>query len=94
MLLFAACVLALAADVHSQTRTPADLILHNGKIVTVDDSFSIAEAIRPRGSAAPFRCAAGSGLLLQADDFLRLSVECLILANDAGGRPGDGVQPF
>ena len=30
-------------------RQPADLLLHNGKIVTVDDAFSIRRAVAVRG---------------------------------------------
>ncbi|MDB5902204.1 MAG: hypothetical protein JWM26_1082 [Betaproteobacteria bacterium] len=41
------CVL-LASAVHAAA-PPADLILHNGRIVTVDERFSIAQAIAIRG---------------------------------------------
>src|SRR5262245_39597627 len=48
-LLLAGSLIGIAADVHSQTAVPQDLILHNGKIVTVDDSFTVAEAIAISG---------------------------------------------
>jgi predicted amidohydrolase YtcJ len=41
-----ACVLFLALSLHA---AEADLILHNGKIVTVDSSFSIQEAVAISG---------------------------------------------
>ena len=41
-------VAALAAMVQAQPQ-PADIILSNGKVVTVDDRFSIASAIAIRG---------------------------------------------
>ncbi len=40
---------ALSAVAALAQTGPADLILHSGKIVTVDPSFSIAEAIAVRG---------------------------------------------
>jgi predicted amidohydrolase YtcJ len=33
----------------ASAQTPADVLLHNGKIVTVDDRFTIAEALAIRG---------------------------------------------
>ena len=45
----ALATLALAAMVGCGVREPVDLLLHNGKIVTVDDDFSIAEAVAIRG---------------------------------------------
>ena len=48
----AATLIALSialAVTASTTAQPPDLILHGGKIVTVDDKFSIAEAIAIRG---------------------------------------------
>jgi len=38
-------LLALLLASGCRSKEPADLILHNGKIVTVDDAFSIHEAI-------------------------------------------------
>lgn len=46
--LFIALSLATVAAT-SATAQPPDLILHHGKIVTVDDKFSIAEAVAIRG---------------------------------------------
>src|SRR3954469_19200331 len=45
-------VLAMPAGMHAQgqpAQTPADTILTNGKIITVDDRFSIQQAIAVRG---------------------------------------------
>jgi predicted amidohydrolase YtcJ len=48
--LFLASLLALAAAVAPQAQQPpADMILTNGKIITVDDRFSIAQAVAVRG---------------------------------------------
>ncbi len=44
----AAAITAAAVFTHAQ-QAPADLILSNGKIITVDDRFSIAQAIAVRG---------------------------------------------
>src|SRR5688572_22451426 len=51
VLLLLALVFAIAGQVHSQTAslTAADVILHNGKVVTIDDAFSIAEAVAISG---------------------------------------------
>src|SRR5579883_136866 len=49
--LLAALVLFLTAPisfVHAQPNTPADLIVHNGKVLTVDAKFSTAEAVAVR----------------------------------------------
>src|SRR5256885_975854 len=46
-ILSALCTLFIAAVPTSAQ--PPDLILHHGKIVTVDEKFSIAEAIAMRG---------------------------------------------
>ena len=40
---------ALAATIGCGAREPVDLLLHSGKIFTVDDDFSIAEAVAVRG---------------------------------------------
>jgi predicted amidohydrolase YtcJ len=45
----AAFALTLAAATPAAAQAPADIILVNGKIVTVDDRFTIAEAIAIRG---------------------------------------------
>jgi predicted amidohydrolase YtcJ len=45
--ILAACVAAAAALAAQQA--PADLVLTNGKIITVDDKFSIAQAVAVRG---------------------------------------------
>lgn len=42
-------LVALSAGVALAQERPADLILHSGKVVTVDPSFSIAEAVAVRG---------------------------------------------
>ena len=47
------------------TPEPADLLLHNGKIVTVDEAFSIQEAIVVRGDRI---VAVGDDSLLNAYD--------------------------
>jgi predicted amidohydrolase YtcJ len=39
----------LPTPAHAQTDTPADLIIHNAKVVTVDAKFTIAEAVAVRG---------------------------------------------
>ena len=44
-----AALLLPAAILHAQQRLPADLILSNGKIITVDDRFTIAQAVAIRG---------------------------------------------
>src|SRR5690242_13001364 len=45
-----ACVLFLAlGSARLAAQQPADTILHNGKVITVDKSFSIADAIAVRG---------------------------------------------
>ncbi|MBC7855042.1 MAG: amidohydrolase, partial [Pirellulaceae bacterium] len=44
-----AILLSFAFSIDQATAQPPDLILHGGKIVTVDDKFSIAEAIAVRG---------------------------------------------
>jgi adenine deaminase len=36
-------------SVYAQQPAPADMILTNGKIITVDDQFSIAQAVAIRG---------------------------------------------
>ena len=41
------CAVGAAVFVHAQQ--PVDLILTNGKIITVDDRFSIAQAVAIRG---------------------------------------------
>ena len=43
--LMAGLGLFAASELYSQTAENADLILHNGKIVTVDDSFRVADAV-------------------------------------------------
>ncbi len=48
-LLIAAFALMLFGATPAAAQTPADIILVNGKIVTVDDRFTIAEAIAIRG---------------------------------------------
>src|SRR5215468_7097066 len=40
---------ALALSKHASAQTPADIVLLNGKIVTVDDRFTIAEALAIKG---------------------------------------------
>src|SRR5688572_5693537 len=45
----AAFALTLAAATPAAAQAPADVVLVNGKIVTVDDRFTIAEAIAIRG---------------------------------------------
>src|SRR6266540_1198525 len=45
----AAAVFALAAATFVHAQAGVDLILTNGKIITVDDRFSIAQAIAIRG---------------------------------------------
>lgn len=48
----ALCVLAAAAGASllvSAQQTPADVVLTNGKIITVDDKFTIAQAVAVRG---------------------------------------------
>ena len=45
----AACLFG-AAFAHAQSPGPApDLVLHGGKVVTVDERFSIAQAVAVRG---------------------------------------------
>ncbi len=44
-----AAVLSLAASLPLFSQEPPDLILHHGKIVTVDRNFTIAEAVAVRG---------------------------------------------
>jgi predicted amidohydrolase YtcJ len=44
-----AVVTAGVLSVEAQQGTPADIILTNGKIITVDDQFSIAQAVAVRG---------------------------------------------
>jgi len=47
---FAGLLLAAPASfVHAQPETPADLIVHNGKVLTVDAKFSTAEAVAVSG---------------------------------------------
>ena len=48
LLLFSG-VVGLSLSLHAQ-QTPADLILTNGKIITVNDTFQIAQAVAVRGS--------------------------------------------
>ena len=36
-------------SVYAQQPAPADMVLTNGKIITVDDQFSIAQAVAIRG---------------------------------------------
>ncbi len=43
------CGVVLVSSWAAAQQTPADLILHNGKIVTVDNSFSIVQAIAVTG---------------------------------------------
>lgn len=42
------CAVAAASTLHAQ-QAPPDLILSNGKIITVDEKFSIAQAVAIRG---------------------------------------------
>src|SRR5262245_51806238 len=42
------CIIAAAALLYSQNTAP-DLILTNGKIITVDERFTIAQAVAIRG---------------------------------------------
>ena len=48
LLLFSG-VVGLSLSLQAQ-QTPADLILTNGKIITVNDTFQIAQAVAVRGS--------------------------------------------
>ncbi len=41
-------IFALVLSACGESRDPADLVLHNGKIVTVDEAFSIQEAVAVR----------------------------------------------
>jgi len=47
-MLIPAFLMILHGQAGAQTAAPADLILHNGKIVTVDDDFRIVEAVAVR----------------------------------------------
>ncbi len=45
------CALALSASLlQAQQASPADLVLHNGKILTVDANYSVAQAVAIRGN--------------------------------------------
>src|SRR5690349_20398417 len=48
LLLATVCVMLMAAAAVAQQ--PADMVLHNGKILTVDDSFSTAQAVAISGN--------------------------------------------
>src|SRR5262245_47473424 len=41
--------IVLAVSLHAAQQSPPDLILSNGKIITVDERFSIAQAVAVRG---------------------------------------------
>jgi predicted amidohydrolase YtcJ len=45
----AAGIISFTIPAFGQTEPPADLILTNGKILTVDDEFKIAQAVAIRG---------------------------------------------
>src|SRR5579862_9014893 len=45
-----ACCVALCATWLAAQQKPADLVLHNGKILTVDKDFSIAQAVAVTGN--------------------------------------------
>ncbi len=47
--LSAAVLLAAASFAHAQPPEPADLVVHNGKVLTVDAKFTTAEAVAVRG---------------------------------------------
>ena len=47
-------IVSLATTVSCGRPTPADLVLHNGKVVTVDEEFSIHEAVAVRGDKIVF----------------------------------------
>ena len=50
-----AMALACGAMLVSAQQPAADLILYNGKIITVDNKFSIAQAVAVRGDRGPRR---------------------------------------
>jgi hypothetical protein len=46
---FVLAAVALAWSKPASAQTPADIVLLNGKIVTVDDRFTVAEALAIKG---------------------------------------------
>ena len=51
---FVIVLLLVIATISCGRPTPADLVLHKGKVVTVDEEFSIHEAVAVRGDKIVF----------------------------------------
>ena len=73
----AALVAALAAGCASAPSNPPDVVLYNGKVVTVDPQFSIAQAVAIRGERF---------VLVGTNDEVRRSAGPATRAIDLGGR--------
>src|SRR5690348_2540152 len=73
----AALVAALAAGCASVPSNPPDVVLYNGKVVTVDPQFSIAQAVAIRGERF---------VLVGTNDEVRRSAGPATRAIDLGGR--------